>query len=62
MRSSFIKEIPSLKDHPSPQGHGWELTSGRCRPVCHTHPALSAHLPELMEDSEENKIDEDSYV
>ena len=55
--SSFIIEIPSLKDHPSPQGHGWELTSGRCRPVCQTHPALPAHLPEpeLMKDSEESK-------
>ena len=54
-----------MKDHPSPraQGHGRELASGHCRPVYHARPALPAHLPksEVMEDSVESKIDEDSY-
>ena len=53
---------PSLKDHPSPLGHGWELASGHCRPVRHTRPALPTHLPEceLSEDSEEDESDEDN--
>ncbi len=36
---------PSLKHHPSPLGHGWELVDGRCRPVRHTRTALPTHLP-----------------
>ena len=28
------------KDHPSPISHGWELRSGRCRPIRHTLPPL----------------------
>ena len=34
---------PSLKDHPSPLGHDWELA---CRAVCHTRPTLPTQLPE----------------
>ena len=47
---------------PSPLGHGWELASGRCRPVRHTRPALPTHLPEpeLSEDSEEVESDKDN--
>ena len=53
---------PSLKDHPSPLGHGRELASGHCRPVRHTRPALPTHLPErkLSEDSEEDESAEDN--
>ena len=60
---AYLINHPSLKDHPSPLGHGWELVSGRCRPVHHTRPALPAHLPEPepREDSEENESNEDSH-
>ena len=58
---AYLINHPSLKDHPSPLGHGWELISGRCRPVHHTRPALPAHLPEPREDSEENESNEDSH-
>ena len=35
----------SLKNHPSPLGHGWELVNGRCRPVRHTSPSLPINIP-----------------
>lgn len=59
---AYLLHHPSLKDHPSPLGHGWELASGRCHPVRHTRPALPTHLPEpeLSEDSEEDESDEDN--
>ena len=38
---------PSLKHHPSPLGHGWELVGGRCRPVRHMRPALPMHQGKL---------------
>ena len=60
---AYLVYQPSLKDHPSsPLGHGWELASGRCHPVCHTRPTLPTHLPEpeLSEDSEEDENDEDN--
>ena len=43
----------TLKDHPSPLRHDWELASGHCRAVCHTRPTLPTQLPEpeLSEDS-----------
>ena len=41
---AYLELHPSLKHHPSPLGHGWELVGGRCRPVCHTRPALPTHL------------------
>ena len=58
----YLVHHPSLKDHPSPLGHGWELASGRCRPVRHTRPTLLTHLPEpeLSEDSEEDESNEDN--
>ena len=42
---------PSLKSHPSPLGHGWEMVGGRCRPVRHTRAALQGE--ESEEDDEE---------
>ena len=59
---AYLVHHPSLKDHPSPMGRGWELASGCCRPVRHTHPALPTHLPvpELSEDSKEDERDEDN--
>ena len=49
---------PSLKDHPSPLGHDWELA---CRAVCHTRPTLPTQLPEreLSEDSGEDEDNDD---
>lgn len=57
---AYIVRHPSLKSHPSPVGHGWELVGGRCRPVRHTRPALPTHLPVLgpAEESEEEDSDE----
>ena len=51
---AYLMNHPSLKDRPSPLGHGWELASGCCRPIRHTHPALPTYLPEPepSEDSE----------
>ena len=44
---AYLVRHPSLKNHPSPLGHGWELVGGHCRPVRHTQPALplTLHLP-----------------
>ena len=55
---AYLLHYPSLKDHPSPLGYGWELASGHCHPVRHSRPALPTHLPEceLSEDSEEDEI------
>ena len=59
---AYLVHHPSLEDHPSPLGHGWELASGQCSPVRHTRPALPTHFPEpeLSEDSEEDESDEDN--
>ena len=53
---AYLVHHPSLKDHPSPLGHDWELA---CRAVCHTRPTLPTQLPEpeLSEDcGEDEKI------
>ena len=44
---AYLVRHPSLKCHPSPLGHGWDLVDGRCRPVRHTQPALPVHLPAI---------------
>ena len=64
LRSNYLAYLvrhPSLKQHPSPIGHGWELVGGRCRPVRHTRPALPIHLPAPMssEDSEGDDSEDD---
>ncbi|KAJ8333974.1 hypothetical protein SKAU_G00412930 [Synaphobranchus kaupii] len=67
LRANFLAYLvhhPSLKHHPSPLGHGWELVGGRCRPVRHTRPALPTHLPapgpaEESEEDDENEEDEE---
>ena len=53
----------SLKNHPSPLGHGWELVGGRCRPIRRTRPALPVKIPapgpaEDIEDDESESDDE----
>ncbi len=59
---------PSLKSHPSPLGHGWELVGSRCRPVRHTRLALPTHLPapgsaeESEEDESEEEEDDDDVL
>ncbi|KAJ8349632.1 hypothetical protein SKAU_G00247620 [Synaphobranchus kaupii] len=67
LRANFLAYLvphPSLKHHPSPLGHGWELVGGRCRPVRHTRPALPTHLPapgpaEESEEDDEREEDEE---
>ncbi|KAI4816806.1 hypothetical protein KUCAC02_009112 [Chaenocephalus aceratus] len=62
---AYLVRHPSLKHHPSPIGHGWELVGGCCRPVRHTRPALPMHLPaprpteEGQEDEEDESDDDD---
>ena len=48
----------SLKNHPSPLDHGWELVGGRCRPVRHTQPALPVNIPAPGQDDESESYDE----
>ena len=63
---AYLIRHPSLKCHPSPLGHRWNLVDGHCRPVRHTRPALPMHLPspEIAEvsDDEEDEEDEDDCV
>ena len=59
---AYLVRHPTLKHHPSPLGHGWELVGGRCRPVRHTRPALPTHLPApgpVEEDAEVESEEED---
>ena len=60
-RANFLAYLirhPSLKNHPSPLGHGWELDNdGHCRPVRHTQSALLRNLS-TQEPTEESERDE----
>ena len=58
---AYLVHRPSLKDHPSPLGHGWELASGHCHAVYHTCPTIPTQLPEpeLSEDSGEDEDNDD---
>ncbi len=51
---AYLVRNHSLKNHPSPLGHGWELVGGHCRPIRHTRPALPVNIPApgLAENSE----------
>ena len=69
LRANYLRYLihqPSLKNHPSPLGHGWELASGCCHPVRHTCPALPTHLyvpePELSESKENENNDDNEEV
>jgi len=42
---AYLVRHPVKLHHPSPIGHGLELSAGRCRPVRHTMPALPLQLP-----------------
>ena len=62
LRANYLAYLvwhPSLKHHPSPIGHGWELVDSHCRTVRHTQPALPKHLPapSPAEASEEDNSD-----
>ncbi|KAI4808466.1 hypothetical protein KUCAC02_000525 [Chaenocephalus aceratus] len=64
---AYLVRHPSLKHHPSPIGHGWELVGGCCRPVRHTRPALPMHLPaprptEEGQEDEEDESDDDDEI
>ncbi|CAJ1050849.1 hypothetical protein KUCAC02_009112 [Xyrichtys novacula] len=54
---AYLVRCPTLKNHPSPLGHGWELVGGRCRPVRHTRPALPTHLPAPGPVEEEEEVE-----
>ncbi len=56
---SYLARHPTLRTHPSPIGHGWELIDGRCRPVRHTRPALPIHLPAPMPSGESDEMESD---
>ena len=58
---SYLVRHPSLKHHPSPIGHGWELVGGRRPPVRHTRPVPLTHLPASgpAEETEEDEHDLD---
>ena len=62
-RANFLAYLirhPSLKNHPSPLGHGWELDDdGHCRPVRHTQSALPTYLS-TQEPTEEGERDENN--
>ncbi|CAJ1071450.1 hypothetical protein NQZ68_018657 [Xyrichtys novacula] len=65
--SAYLVRHPTLKNHPSPLGHGWELVGGHCRPVRHTQPALPTHLPapgpvEKEEEVESEKEEEEDVA
>ena len=41
---AYLLRNPSLRDHPSPVGNGWELVNGICRPVRYSKPARLNYL------------------
>lgn len=61
---AYLVRHPSLKCHPSPLGHGWELVGGRCHTIHHTRPALPTYLPAPgpAEESEEDESEEGDDV
>ena len=54
---AYLVHHHSLKHHPSPLGHDWELVGGRCSSVRHTRPALPVNIPapEQADDSEDDE-------
>ena len=59
---AYLMRHPSLKHHPSPLGHGWELVGAPCRPVRHTRPPLPTHIPapgQAEESGEDESEEED---
>jgi hypothetical protein len=59
IRANFLAYLvrhPVKQHHPSPIGHGLELSAGRCRPVRHTMPALPLQLP-VQTPAEESEDD-----
>ena len=76
LRANYLANLmryPSMKHHPSPVGHGWELVGGPCRPVRHTRPPLPTDLPapgpaeesgedDSEEEEEEEEGDDDIHM
>ncbi|CAJ1066758.1 hypothetical protein KUCAC02_002049 [Xyrichtys novacula] len=54
---AYLVRHPTLKNHPSPLRHGWELVGGRCSPVRHTRPVLPTHLPAPGPVEEEGEVE-----
>ena len=59
---SYLMRHPSLKNHPSPIGHGWQLVDGHCRPVHHRNIALPRHLTMPGAAEENNDTDDESEL
>ena len=57
----YLMRHPSLKHHPSPLGHGWELVCCRYRRVRHTRPALPVHQPAPGPAEEIGEEDSEEY-
>ena len=58
---AYLVRHPTLKHHPSPLGHGWELVGGHCRPVRHTRPALPIHLPAPGTVEEDEEVESEVF-
>ena len=52
---AYLVRHHSMKNHPSPHGHGWELVNGKCRPVHHTRPSLPINVPASGQADEEDE-------
>ena len=54
-RTNFISYCQlnyHLMEHPSPVGHGWDIINGKCRPVCHSCPALPPNFDQVCPQNE----------
>ena len=54
---SYLIRHPSIKNHPSPIGNGWEIVNGRCRPVRYTKSALPDILSRVDESQNQSNME-----
>ena len=47
---AYLLKHPSLREHPSPVGKGWEVINSIIRPVRYTKPALPDYIDRLNND------------
>jgi len=60
LRVNYLVRHHSLKNHPSPLGHGWELVNGRCRPVRHVRLLpINIPAPGQADEEDENESQND---
>ena len=48
---TFCLKNIDLKVHPCPLDNGWALINGKCRPIRHSHPALSSIDTDIVDSS-----------